>query len=135
MKKLKVNLVLSKVIFIILLICNLALPLTGKVMQLNLFQLILCGIWAYGLLSHLGYFKTQVSDGSDGIIRYEPNTPIIPIGLLRIAEFLFYFLIRKDIINWSIFLGLLIGDLVYLMFLLLDKANYVFEMEDEDGDH
>lgn len=133
MKKLKVNLVISKGIFIIILVCNLVLPLTGNIMQLNLFQSILCIIWVYGLLSHLGYFKTQVSDGSDGVIRYEPNTPIVQVGLLRLAEFIYYFLIRKSVINWTIFIGLIVGDVIYIMFLLLDKANYVFEMEDEDG--
>lgn len=133
MKKLKFNLTLSKVIFTIILICNLVLPLTGKIMQINVLQFVACGIWAYGLLSHLGYFKTQVSDGSDGIIRYEPNTPIIQISMVRLMEFLYYFLINTGIVNWTVFAVLVVLDVSYIIFLLLDKANYVFEMEEENG--
>lgn len=134
MKKLLANLLISKVIYGIILVINLCLPLTGQIMDFDLFQIIIVLIWTYGVLSHHGYFKTQVSDESEGTIKYEPNTPILQIILLRFLEFVYLWFTQLDVVNWKIFAGLVLADTVYVGFLLMDKATYVFEMDTEEDD-
>lgn len=132
MRKLLSNLKISKIIYAVILFCNLVLPLQGEFMKLDVLQLIAVIIWTYALLSQLGYFRTQISDGSDGVIRFEPNTPIIQICLLRAIQFGYLFMIKKEIVNWKVFIIVFVLDMFYLVFLLFDKSRYVFEMEGED---
>lgn len=133
MKKLLFNLHVSKGIFAVLVFINLVLPLySGQIMKFNLFQLIIVLVWSYGLLSHLGFFKTQVSDGTEGKILYEPNTPIVQIGILRLIELIYFLALKREVFNWKVFILLIVWDVFYIIFLLLDKSRYVFEMEEED---
>jgi hypothetical protein len=89
------------------------------------------GFWVYGLLSHLGYFKRQVSADEDGKIKYEVSVPIVQIGLIRMAQ-AGYYLLRKLSVNWVVFIILIALDVIYVAFILLDKANYYYESELED---
>lgn len=135
MKKLLFNLKLSKCIFAVIVIINLILPIyNNQIMKFNVFQLVAIGIWGYGLLSHLGYFKTQVFDGSEGKIMYEPNTPIVKIGFLRIVELIYFLVLKRDVFNWKVFLILLACDVFYIVFLIMDKSRYVFEMEENEDE-
>lgn len=130
MKRLLINLWISRVLCCILCVINLIVPMypESKV-NVSIFQFLLIGFWIYGLLSHLGYFKKQVSfDTDEELITYETSIPIIQVGLLRIVQFGYYYIAHVDY-NLKVFVVFVIADIIYTVFLLLDKAGYVYESE------
>lgn len=131
MRRLMVNIYISRCLFLIIAVCNFALPLYNT-KQFNTFilQFVIEAVWLYGLLSQAGYFKTPVSDDLDDTIHYEFNIPFLAIGLLRIVETGYFYLVKRDVMNWKMFLVLVIMDVVYTAFLLMDKSRYYFESED-----
>lgn len=132
MKKLMTNLTISKGMCFVVVFCNLAFPLYNnayfKVIPL---QLLLIVFWLYGLLGHLGYFKTQIAKEDDKII-YEPNTPILQIAFCRIVEIAYFLIAKKDVVNWKVFAVLVFMDIIYIAFMLLDKSAYYYEMDASD---
>lgn len=130
MNKLLANLRISKAIYVVLLLCNLALPLyRGEPMRFTLFQTIDVIIWLYGLLSQLGYFKEQIGEEINGKTLYENKVPFLQVGIIRIIEAAYLRLFKNDVVDWRV-LAVLVGlDVFYAVFLLIDKARYVFESE------
>lgn len=134
MKKLLVNLTISKCICFVIVFCNLAFPVyQGQCFKLIPFQLVLIGFWVYGLLAHLGYFKVQVAK-EDGKLIYEPNTPILQIAFCRLLELGYFLLAKRSVVNWKVFVVLVFMDAIYIAFMLLDKANYYYEIDGGDDD-
>lgn len=129
MKRLLTNLTISKVFCCMIVLGNLFLPLyPGKYLNTNLFQFAVIAMWIFGLLSHLGYVKRQVSASEDGIVEYETIIPIVPLGFTRIAQCIYY-VIRKPKISWVMLIILIGLDALYVAFLLWDKSNYYYESE------
>lgn len=119
-KSMMFNLTIMKVGFVIILITNLLLPIyKDTYFQFSLFQGVAVCIWLYGLLTGLGYFNQ--------------NTPILAISILRIAEAGYYAILHLQRTNWIIFMIFIILDVIYLSFLLVDKANYRYETEEVDN--
>ena len=130
--KLMVNLRISTFLCIAIIVCNLFLPLySNKVVNVNLFEFIIIGLWIFGTISHHGYFLQQTSHNEDGVITYESRLPIVQIGLVRIFQIIYY-LIRKVKISWVVLLILIALDVIYIAFILLDKSNYYYETKEED---
>ena len=130
MKKLLINLTISKCICFVIVFCNLAFPLyDGQYFKFIPLQLLLIGFWLYGLACHLGYFKVQTSI-ENGRKVFEPNVPIVQIAVCRILEIAYFLLAKKKIVNWKVFVILVFMDVLYIAFILLDKAAYYYEMDD-----
>lgn len=127
-KPLRFFLIFSRIVYAAVLAVNLLLPIfDGKWADPPVFQKIICGVWTYGMLCSLGYFKKPVSREVDGVIKYEISVPILPIGLLRIAEALFYGFISRVHVDWRMFLICVGLDVFYVALILMDKSNYYYE--------
>ena len=119
-KSLMFNITVMKIGFAIIALVNLFFPVyKDEVFQFSLFQIGAVGIWFFGMLGGMGYLNQSI--------------PIVQIGLLRIFEVMFYVILRLDRVNWWAFLIFIILDVAYLVFLLLDKANYSYEYEEVDN--
>ena len=108
------NTKLMKVFYIVLVIANLFVPLKkstgGYVFSISIFNIIALGILFYALLIGLGYFRH--------------NIPFLWLGVLRIVQGLYKFLIHPENFNWYGFLVLV----------LMDKRNYSYVEEEDDSD-
>ena len=130
MRRLMINIYVSRVLFLMITVCNFALPLySTKRFNTFILQFVIVLVWLHGLLSQSGYFKIPVSDDLEDTVHYEFNIPFLAIGLLRILETGYFYLMKRSIMNWKVFLALVIMDIVYTAFLLMDKSRYYFESE------
>ena len=56
------------------------------------------------------------------------------LGVLRIVQGLYKFLIHPENFNWYGFLVLVLMDVFFIFFLLMDKRNYSYVEEEDDSD-
>lgn len=120
-RNLMVNITIMKILYVLTLFINLLIPIKRSTFfYVSLFQIIIVIIWFFGLLGGMGFF--------------DQRTPILPIGVVRLIEIIYYGVIRTGFINW-IALGIyIIFDIIYIAFLFFDKANYEYKSEVfEDG--
>lgn len=114
-KNLMFNVTVMKVLYVIIVFVNIFISQKkGVFFSLNIFQIILCVAWFFGLLGGLGYFGQKL--------------PIIPLGIIRVLEALYYGLLRGKL-NWWVFAIQVMLDIIYFTFLLFDKSNYAYEKE------
>lgn len=120
-KSIMFNVHVMKVAFVVITILNLALPIYKTGYKFSIFQCIVPIIWFYGLLNGIGYFKQEV--------------PVLGIGILRIFEGLFYFIIARSKFNWGMFLIFIIMDILYAFFFYLDRNSYYYidEVEEDNS--
>lgn len=131
MRRLMANVYIARVLFLIIVVFNFALPLySTKRFNTFILQFVIEGLWLYGILSQSGYFKIPVSDDLDNTVHYEFNIPFLAVGLLRIVETVYFYLTKRDVMNWKVFLTLVVMDVVFTAFLLVDKSYYYFESGD-----
>lgn len=130
MKKLLFNLKVSRIFYLVIFVCNIVLPLQGEIFKVSIFNVVMIILWTYTLFSHLGYFLKQVSENEDGEVEYENCIPIVKLGIVRIAEAGYFAMFKKGIVDWRIYAVLIGIDIVYIAFLLFDKANYYYESEE-----
>lgn len=116
-RNLMFNVSVMKIIYVLIVICNLLLPIRRDVfISISPLQIVAVIIWLFGLLGGMGYF--------------DQRTPILPIGILRFIEVLYYAVLRTKYINWVSFCVYLILDIIFVAFLFFDKANYMYVKED-----
>ena len=131
MRRLMANVYIARVLFLIIVVFNFALPLySTKRFNTFILQFVIEGLWLYGILSQSGYFKIPVSDDLDNTVHYEFNIPFLAVGLLRIVETGYFYLTKRDVMNWKVFLTLVVMDVVFTALLLVDKSHYYFESGD-----
>lgn len=117
------NTLIMKIMYVLLLIVNMLLPYhKGWNWTFSIFQFAIVVIWFFGLLGGLGYFNQA--------------TPILPLGITRIVQLGSYCLFKFHKINWGIIGIFILMDVIFLLFLLFDKANYKYEIieVEKDGD-
>ena len=68
-----------------------------------------------------------------GLGYFNQNTPILPLGIIRILQIGLYLLFKHKAVNWIIIGIYLALDAIFLLFLLFDKANYEYVEENRDG--
>lgn len=117
-KSLLFNLYMIKICFGIVVAINLLFPVytDGELGFHSLFQWIVVGVYISGLLNALGYFNQRI--------------PLLELGITRIAQVLFHVVISSTGINWIFYFIILIGDLLFIMLLLMDKNNYEYKKVD-----
>ena len=74
----------------------------------------------YAMLIGLGYFKQ--------------NIPFLWVGVLRIVQGIYKFLIHPEAFIWYGYLALVLVDVFYIFFLMMDRRNYSYVEEDADED-
>lgn len=118
------NTKIMKVFFVILVLANVFIPLKitsdGVTFSFSIFNLIVIIVTFYALLNGLGYFGQ--------------NIPFLAVGLVRVIQCLFYYLIRPGSFNWYGFIILVILDVLFILFLFMDRRNYTYVEEEDDGD-
>ena len=115
-KNLMFNVTVMKVLYVVIVFVNIFISQKkGVFFSLNIFQIVLCVTWFFGLLGGLGYFGQKI--------------PIIPLGIIRVLEALYYGLLRGKL-NWWVFAIQVMLDIIYFTFLLFDKSNYAYEKEE-----
>ena len=115
-----VNTVIMKVFYVVIVLVNLLLPYHRDWhWSFSIFQLAIVITWFFGLMGGLGYFNQ--------------NTPILPLGIIRILQIGLYLLFKHKAVNWIIIGIYLALDATFLLFLLFDKANYEYVEENRDG--
>lgn len=130
MKRLLFNVKLSKILCLLIVACNLILPWKkGVFVQFNIFNIVAAILWVYALISQMGYFLVQVSEDENGHYTYENRIPIVQIVVDRVLEILFYLFFKKGVVDWRFIIALIAMDLIYMLFLLMDKSNYYYESE------
>lgn len=111
------NTLIMKIFYVIIVIVNMALPYYKDWhWTFSIFQFAIVIIWFFGLLGGLGYFNQ--------------TTPILPLGISRIIQVGVYLLFKFKQINWAVIGVFILLDIIYLVFLLFDKANYYYETEE-----
>lgn len=111
------NTLIMKIFYVIIVIVNMALPYYKDWhWTFSIFQFAIVIIWFFGLLGGLGYFNQ--------------TTPILPLGISRIIQVGVYLLFKFKQINWAVIGVFILLDVIYLVFLLFDKANYYYETEE-----
>lgn len=114
------NIVIMKILFVIIMVANLGIPYYKDwSWHFSIFQMLIVIFWFFGLLGGLGYF--------------EQATPIVQIGITRIVQCGSYLLFKIKIVNWITIGIFILLDIVFLLFLLFDKANYSYEVVEEDN--
>lgn len=120
-RNLMFNITVMKVIYVLIIFCNLLLPIRRDVLfSISPLQIIAIIIWLFGLLGGMGYF--------------DQRTPVLPIGILRFVEILYYAVLRTDYINWIGFGICVLLDIIFIAFLFFDKANYTYVKEDASNE-
>ena len=132
-KSIPILLLISFIIFGCIAVANAILSIAGKSIVKPCFinWIILC-IWVYGLLASLGFVKKYLSENEDGVIEYDTPIPFLPVGILRILEYMYYAWLRRMTINYKVFALLIALDVMYTIILLLDKSNNYYVSEEED---
>ena len=115
------NVKVMKVAYIFIALFNILSPIYNTGYVFSVFQIAIPIIWFYGLLNGIGYFSQEV--------------PVLGIGLVRIFEGLFYFVIARSKFNWILFIVFIIIDIVYALFLYLDRNSYYYITEEEEIDN
>lgn len=112
------NTYVMKVGYVLLVIINLAAPcLKGIHSRLWLMQVVICLVWILGLLGGLGYLNQMV--------------PILQVGIVRIIECLYLLLFKYKETRWWVVGLYVLVDVIYVVYLLIDKSNYEYVVEDE----
>ena len=114
-----------KVFYAILVLGNIFIPLKrgtdGYTFSISIFNIIALFILFYALLIGLGYFRH--------------NIPFLWLGVLRIVQGLYKFLIRSEYFNWYGFLILILMDVFFIFFLMMDRRNYSYVEEEAEEDN
>lgn len=118
------NTKLMKIFYAGLVLGNLFIPMKrgsgGYTFSISIFNIIALVIMFYALLIGLGYFKQ--------------NIPFLWVGVLRIVQGIYKFLIHPEAFNWYGYLALVLMDVFYIFFLMMDRRNYSYVEEDADED-
>ena len=112
------NTFIMKVLYVILLLVNLFLPtIKNTYFHFSILQSVVIIMWLFGLLGGLGYFNQY--------------TPILPIGIIRIIEIGYALLFKFKVTNWIAIGVFILIDIIFTVFLLLDKASYAYVTEED----
>lgn len=115
------------VFFVVGVILNLFLPVCDEMLfNKQMLQFCLIAVWVYGLLCSKGIIKKIVSENSEGVIEYTTSVPIVQIGVIRIAEVLWFVFRHSGEVIWRNLGILVIVDVVYVALMLADKMNYYY---------
>lgn len=118
------NTKLMKIFYAGLVLGNLFIPMkrgsVGYTFSISIFNMIALVIMFYAMLIGLGYFKQ--------------NIPFLWVGVLRIVQGIYKFLIHPEAFNWYGYLALVLMDVFYIFFLMMDRRNYSYVEEDADED-
>ena len=118
------NTKLMKIFYVGLALGNLFIPMKrgngGYTFSISIFNIIALVIMFYAMLIGLGYFKQ--------------NIPFLWVGVLRIVQGIYKFLIHPEAFNWYGYLALVLMDVFYIFFLMMDRRNYSYVEEDADED-
>lgn len=122
-KNLMVNITIMKVLYVVTLFINLLVPVKrNTIFYVSVFQIVVVIVWFFGLLGGMGFF--------------DQRTPILPIGIIRFIEIIYYGVIRAGFISWISIGVYIIFDIIFVAFLFFDKANYEYVTEvSENGKH
>lgn len=125
-KSLRFMMRMSVVLFIVTLICNIVLPVFGRFLHPDVFNIVIEVCWTYGMLSSLGYFKKPVlKEGKR--VEYETTIPVVPIGMIRVIQLVYHLFLKKSSLSVGLFIALVVIDVIYVFILLLDKSSYYYE--------
>lgn len=117
-KSILVNTFFMKCLYAIVVLVNLFLPIVkGTYFHFSILQLAIIITWLFGLLGGLGYFNQY--------------TPILPVGVIRIIEIGYSLLFRFKQTNWLFIMICVLIDVIFIVFLLLDKASYTYVIEED----
>lgn len=129
------NLIVIRALGILIIILNWILPLSSTYKwEFSIFRLLVTLIYAYGILTSTGVLciNTRVKQGD--MILFEQNVAsvVLVLGLIRIAQAIYYFVLKRDIINWIVIAFLVVLDIVYLIITMVDKSNYGYALQEEE---
>ena len=135
-KRMRFYLVLIKIAFAISVILNLVLPTSeGSWLHPSPINFVVIGIWFYGLLCALGYFrKATTEEDSNGVIEYEIKVPFTPVIVTRTLQLVYMLLFQKVSAYFLPYFVLLVSDLVVMLVYLVYKASFYYISMPVDGD-
>lgn len=117
-RNLMLNVTLMKIFYVCLVLVNILLPVQRNTFfSTNLLQIIVVIVWFFGLLGGMGYFDQM--------------TPVLPIGIVRFVELIYYGFLKEGYLNWIAFVIYVGLDIIYMTFLFFDKAGYEYKKEED----
>ena len=127
-KRMRFYLALIKIAFAISVILNVILPTSENGwLHPSPINFVVIGIWFYGLLCALGYFrKATTEEDSNGVIEYEIKVPFTPVIVTRALQLAYMLLFRKVSAYFLPYFVLLISDLVVMLIYLVYKASFYY---------
>ena len=133
-KSMSVLQIISFIIFGVIVIVNSTLSIRSRDGGYGtcLLNLVVICIWIKGFLGSLGVVKVFLSEDEDGVIVYDTPVPFIGVGIVRVVEVVYYIVLRRLSVNWSVLGGLVLVDVLYTVVLLFDKSSYYYVSMRED---
>lgn len=126
MKRVFLNLQISKVFYVLILIANIVVDVRGGFPNRNIIQYFVIMVLGYGLLCQHGFFKKEIKrEGT--VIEYEQSVPTLAWGVSRLVQWVFYYMLRAEDVIMGRFWFLVILEVLYIAFLLYDKSKYYYE--------
>lgn len=122
---------LYKILFACSIIANLLIKVSPK--DMLLFDLIVIGIWIYGLGGMLGIVKTVEEEKEDGSVTFMIKIPIVQWGMCRIAQ-VGWCLWRAGmgVFNLPLFAVECLLDILLITCMSIDKTRYTYEYLKDD---
>lgn len=129
------NLIVIRTLGILVIILNWILPLAATYKwEFSVFRLIITGIYIYGILTSTGILCINTRVKQDDMVLFEQNVSLVVLllGLTRIAQAIYYFVLKKDVVNWIVVAFLVVLDIVFMIITMIDKSNYGYALQDEE---
>lgn len=127
--------ILIRFLWLVILALNWILPLNKDFnWNFSIFRVLISIIWTYGMLTSTGILCQNTHVHENGMIIYEQNTSVVimAIGLSRIFQLVYYFILKRHVINWSVIILLIVFDIIYLLIIIMDKSSYGYAMEEKE---
>lgn len=134
-KAINFNPIVIRTLGILIIVLNWILPLAATYKwEFSVFRLIISGIYVYGILTSTGILCINTRVKQDDMVLFEQNVSIVVllIGLTRIAQAVYYFVLKKNVVNWIIIAFLVALDIIFLIIAMMDKSNYGYAIQDEE---
>lgn len=133
MKRVFVNLVIARIYYVVLLALNIIVNVSGVFPNKNVLQYAVVVVLGYGLLCQHGYFRKEVKC-ERGVTEYEQSVPTLAWGVLRLLQWIFYYMFRIKDVTMGRFWFLVVLEAGFVAFLLYDKSKYYYESREiKDG--
>lgn len=116
-KAIRFNLKVAVIFYVVLVVVNLAAPVSGAGwFRPSPFSIAALVVEFFCVLAQRGYLKQRI--------------PFAQLFVCRFLQGIFYAVAKLNVCNWGIFAGLVVADVFFVAFLLMDASSYYYVEEE-----